>query len=670
MKKPWIILLGAVIVVMLLVGCGKGNDTPTDKGSEDSEFSSEESKGSELSSEEKEDSELPSEESVITEAPAKDGYVLDWHDEFDGTELDKTKWLTDFLPHNTASAEGAKANYRVSDGTLKLILDENTVDYYTGEKNRMDGGQMVSGIQTYEKNALHMKDTKRSVETFNGYKTQYGYFETSIKIPRSEGGGSVGFWMVGCEPDVKKNGLGSKQTAEIDIVETFFNNPRLYEPKLHPWADPDLEEFYESNVMLPGEDADYWNQFHTFAMDWTPERLVFYVDGVEVSRTEQSPQYEMCIFLSIMASFDPNIWRGPCDGVFPYVYEVDYVRVYKAENGYPNGTTKPTEYEYSGYPKVQSEVYTGQEDPVIALNINDRARHARLSTTGKHLSPLDFINCTGYEGTNGTCSKDNPNLPYSYIFRWNEPQDVDMLNLYSYVANGQGPTVIQLQVQKEGEEWKTVGKYEIEWKLLTPTPEYAKLPISDGNGIVGLKVIVEDANLMWKHYVIQKIHIYKDGEPYDEKAAVVVPDANLENYAPSAKVTTNANPDRLEHMNDGNAMDTGIWRPGDATDIEGKDYYQLNWNQSISVSSVVLAVTKGRNCAPTSLRVEVSKDGQSGWTEVAAVSDIAWTQLGDVKERHKIEFELQEGIKGLRVWIDKANLTWGGYSFLELEVYD
>ena len=461
--------------------------------------------------------------------------------------------------------------------------------------------------------------------------------------------------MVGCEPDTKKNGLGSTQTAEIDIVETFFKNPRKYEPKLHPWSDPDLEEFYERDVMLPGTDDDYYDEFHTYGVNWTPESLVFYVDGVEVSRTEQSPQYEMCIFLSIMASFDPDSWGGgACDGQFPYTFEVDYVRVYKNINGYPNGITKPTEYEYSGYPMIQSEVYTGGGDPAIDLGIDDLARNATLTTTGQHVNSLGLINEAGYKAYSAVVSADNPTLPVEYTFTWNSPQDVNMLNLYSYVANGQAPTVIKLEVQKEGGEWTAAGEYEIEWQLLTSTPEYAKLPISGGVGITALKVIVEDANLMWQHYVIQKIHIYDDSST---------------NRMYKATATTNAaDMQSLANVIDGD-VNTGNWRPGAATDIDGKDYIQFNWANPIAVNKLIMTVTKARNCAPTAWRIQVSKDGESNWTDVASVSGIVWTQAGDVKETSELTFALQN-IKGLRVYIDGANLAWGGYAIQEFEAYN
>ena len=607
----------------------------------------------------------------------KEGYVLDWHDEFDGTDLDLDKWLPQYLPHNTDSPEGCLCDYEVSDGTLKLIIEEDKGDYYTGEVLREDGGFVASCIQTYEKNGLHMKNINTTVAPFDGYRTQYGYFEARFKVPKCGGGGTFGWWMVGVEPEAKKNGLGSTQTGEIDIVEGYYANPRVYEPKVHPWSDPDLFEFHDS-VVLPGKDDEYWDEFHTYAMDWTPEGLVFYVDGKEMSRTDQSPQYEMCILFSMFASYDPEYWGGGAsDRVFPKIWEIDYVRVYKKEGGYPNGVTKPTDRASLGYTPVESEVYViseGKEDPVIGLNINDRARHAELTTTGEHVSPTIFINGAGYNALNGTCSVDNPGLPAEYVFTWDTPQNVDMMNLYSYVANGQGPTGIELQVLKEGEDWKKVGDYEIEWKLLTATPEYAKLPIPDGDGVIAVKMLIKDANLMWKHYVIQKVHIYKEGEPYDAKAAVVVQKPKKGNVASSAKVTSNAGVDALERLNDGKYGDDNgylnAWRPGEAADIEGKDYYQLNWSEAVSINKVVMAVTKARNQAPTAWRIEVSKDGQNDWTEIVSEKNVKWKELGGVIETLEMKFDTQEGIKGMRLWIDGANFEWGGYGIVELEVYE
>ena len=42
----------------------------------------------------------------------KEGYTLDFSDEFNGPELDKTKWTDYYLPHWTKNPENAKAQYK------------------------------------------------------------------------------------------------------------------------------------------------------------------------------------------------------------------------------------------------------------------------------------------------------------------------------------------------------------------------------------------------------------------------------------------------------------------------------------------------------------------------------------------------------------------------------
>lgn len=435
------------------------------------------------------------------------GYVTDWKDDFDESTLNSDKWLPEYLPHNTSSAEGCQTKYTTKDGTLKLVIDEESVDYYTGEKDRVDGGFMVSSIQTYEKNGLHMKATNTPVEPFEGYATQYGYFELRCKMPACGGGGVAAWWMVGTQYDAKDNGLDSTQNGEIDIFETFFENANEFTPKVHTWNDPDLEE-WSQKVQLEG---DYVNEWHIYGMDWTPEYLVFYVDGQEVARTNQSPQYDMCMFLSLYTSGYPDYWGGgAANEVYPKEWEIDYIRVYKDENGYPNAVTKPAQRQPSGLDLIESELYTGSGDPAVGLEINDLARKGQLTSTVEHDTSLGYINSAGFNTTIGCRSLDKPVLPAEYTFTWDTPQNVDKVNLYANYANGQAPTEIDLQIQKEDDGWIEVAGYEIEWQSYTNAIEYAKMTVPNGKGITGLKVVINNANLAWEHYVIQKIHIYEE----------------------------------------------------------------------------------------------------------------------------------------------------------------
>ena len=111
------------------------------------------------------------------------------------------------------------------------------------------------------------------------------------------------------------------------------------------------------------------------------------------------------------------------------------------------------------------------------------------------------------------------------------------------------------------------------------------------------------------------------------------------------------------------AYDADCWRS-----LPNWDYYQFNWDSPISANKVIMSVQSAKNCAPTKWRVQVSADGQTGWTDVGSVSDIEWTQLGKVVETSGLTFARQENIKGVRVYVEAANNAWDGYSICEIDI--
>ena len=53
----------------------------------------------------------------------------------------------------------------------------------------------------------------------------------------------------------------------------------------------------------------------------------------EVAQTEESPQYRMCMILSMYINSDFSGWDEP-ENKYPIEWLIDYVRVYKDINGY------------------------------------------------------------------------------------------------------------------------------------------------------------------------------------------------------------------------------------------------------------------------------------------------------------------------------------------------
>lgn len=74
---------------------------------------------------------------------------------------------------------------------------------------------------------------------------------------------------------------------------------------------------------------DFSKDFHTFAVEWTPKELIWYVDGVERFRSEeQIPQEPMYLLANLAVGGD---WPGNPDETtpFPGFMDVDYIRVYE-----------------------------------------------------------------------------------------------------------------------------------------------------------------------------------------------------------------------------------------------------------------------------------------------------------------------------------------------------
>ncbi len=278
--------------------------------------------------------------------PEKEGYVLDFSTEFNDGNLNTEYWLPQYLPHCTANTEGSSARYKVENGYLNLYITKDSPDYFGGQPGSVDPDNLLwiaNGIQTWEKNNLHPGGAQQNqVEPYEGYATQYGYFEIRMKMPDTGGGGYASWWLIGTQDDVAPDGTGSAQNAEIDVLETFFKSPGVFEPKVHAWNDPNLDE-WASRVELDGDPSDYVNEFHTYAMDWRPEGITFYVDGKEVAQTRESPQYRMCMILSMYINSDFSGWDEP-ENNYPIEWLIDYVRVYKDKNGYDE-SNRLTEFE-------------------------------------------------------------------------------------------------------------------------------------------------------------------------------------------------------------------------------------------------------------------------------------------------------------------------------------
>lgn len=238
-----------------------------------------------------------------------DNLKLFWEDTFDGaagTLPNAANWRFDLgtdwgngqLEYDTDRASNASLS-----GDGKLVI--------TARQEAFEGRNYTSARIT----------TKDLVET------QYGRIEARIKLPTARGIWPA-FWMLGNDfPENDWPGVG-----EIDIMENFGREPSSIQGALHAPGYSGANAIYRKYTLPSGTFSD---DFHDFAVEWTKDRLTFYVDGNLYQSIERDqvpgdawpftkPFY---MILNLAVGGGP---AGPPDGTtFPQVMLVDWVRVYR-----------------------------------------------------------------------------------------------------------------------------------------------------------------------------------------------------------------------------------------------------------------------------------------------------------------------------------------------------
>lgn len=283
----------------------------------------------------------------------KRDWKLVWSDEFEGKQLDRSKWDFDigngFYDYkNHAWVEG---------------WGNEELQYYTHEPENVSVKDSKLTIRAL-KESLHgcgytsarLKTRKRDgTPLFNKL---YGRFEIRAKVPWGKGLWPA-LWML---PQSDTYG-GWAASGEIDLMEIVGEEPHEVLNSIH-FGSPgtDARALITHVHPLPGGStvADW----HVYSVEWEPGEIRFYVDDVHTSTRDH---WWSCSLTQNGAGViarraaDLNVWPAPFDQPFylvmnvavggnfpgapndatkfPAELVVDYVRVYDRAGGY--GKPKP-----------------------------------------------------------------------------------------------------------------------------------------------------------------------------------------------------------------------------------------------------------------------------------------------------------------------------------------
>jgi len=246
--------------------------------------------------------------------PGGGSWVCTFADEFNGTSLDRTKWLpqTNFAtgmpsPASRSCHVDHPANIAVRQGNLHLTV------------RRVSRPVVCKGTRA--------DYTSGQVSTYRLFSQQYGRFEARMKVRFTFGlkpGLQESFWL--WPDDRVASGVPWPAAGEIDIAELYSEYNYYAVPFLH----------YRANHggPRPGLNTAYCpaarGQYNTHTLIWTPSSLTILVNGKTclVNRSGD-PAFRKPYIATLTAALGVGNnalrWNTP----IPATMSVDYLRVWR-----------------------------------------------------------------------------------------------------------------------------------------------------------------------------------------------------------------------------------------------------------------------------------------------------------------------------------------------------
>ena len=250
-------------------------------------------------------------------------WQLVWEDDFNGTDLDLSKWMHEYGTGSQYNmwgwGNGEKQYYQAQNTTLSNGIA-------TIEVKEEPGGIIDSwGATSYYSSS--------KISTKGIFDFRYGKVEARMKTIDGQGFWPA-FWMLPTNGSWPCDG-------EIDIMEqwggNYFTNGTTGAAHLGTCPYSQSSHFYQ-NFSTYISSGSYADEFHTYSVIWKEDTITWFVDDNEIFSIDPSSYW------SVPSQhdwpFNSNQWYiminlaitqgGPnANTVFPNQIQVDYVRVYQ-----------------------------------------------------------------------------------------------------------------------------------------------------------------------------------------------------------------------------------------------------------------------------------------------------------------------------------------------------
>ena len=260
-------------------------------------------------------------------------FVEVWRDDFNGTELDTTKWGSSWWVTERKGGYWHEDMVRVENGNLIIsaqYFDEPLENrYYDEWHDEIDFDEYKAGWYTAD------------VTTQGKYEQTYGYFEVRCILPAATGLWSA-FWMMN-DQVVNVDGSGRDGT-EVDVFESMYykdnwwGNDGVISGIVYDGYGPEMQNASIGKVFI---ENNPYEEYNTYGVEWNENEYIFYVNGYETGRLDaggvsQNPEY---LLLSVEFAGENGVQNSDRHGTgeisktpaenWPAEFKVDYVRCYQ-----------------------------------------------------------------------------------------------------------------------------------------------------------------------------------------------------------------------------------------------------------------------------------------------------------------------------------------------------
>jgi beta-glucanase (GH16 family) len=244
-----------------------------------------------------------------------------WSDEFDGTSLDRTKWL----PQTTAASGFNDKTSCVVDSPNNLAEGNGVLTLTARKEAAPFTCQSPNGNYTTQY-------TSATVTTFGLFTQAYGRFEMRAKFPSTSVPGlQSAFWL--WPENMFKYGYVWPQSGEIDVAEEYSAFSDRVIPYIH--YVPATTDVNVTNNYCMVNDV---GAFHTYTLEWTTSTLTVMFDGQTCIVDSWNPALPLLkpqpfdqpfmVALTQMLGQANNAFNASTTPL-PASMDVDYVHVWK-----------------------------------------------------------------------------------------------------------------------------------------------------------------------------------------------------------------------------------------------------------------------------------------------------------------------------------------------------